>query len=121
MKKRLPLVITVAVLLGFVVAFLWIPKTYSIYKDAMALAKQDSYVFEQVGANLADGIFVYSKIQRGYAEIEIPISGDKASGMLLVRGKKTNHQWQLTEVYFYPGNKSEASKKGRKSIFHHQY
>ena len=106
MKKRIPLIVTIIVLLGFGVSYIYIPKTYSIYNEAIELAKKDEKVISVLGDEIEDGLFAYSKIYHGNAKIEIPVSGNKGEGELLVYGHKVENKWVLKNVYFLtPGSK----------------
>ena len=100
MKKKLPLIIVILVLLGFGAAYVVIPKTYSIYQEAMQLAENNEQVTALLGENIRDGLFAYSKISHGNATLEIPVHGDRSDGELLVYGHKQDNVWILKNVYF---------------------
>lgn len=100
MKKKIPLIVLVLVLSLFVAAYLYIPKTYAIYGEALELARRDSFVRSTIGDNISDSLFAYSNIHRGLAKIEVAIAGEKGEGLLLIRGKKIEESWQLTSVLF---------------------
>lgn len=100
MKKKLPLLSVLLVLGLFVVAYLYIPKTYDIYNQALEFAKSDRHIKDVLGSNISDSIFVYSHISKGMARIEVTIRGNKDSGLLLIRGKKKDDKWELTNVLF---------------------
>lgn len=100
MKSNKPLIVFLAVIALFIVAYLFIPKTYDIYSQALELAKNDQRIIDTLGDDITDHLFAYSRISRGYARIEVTISGRKDSGLLLIRGKKINNEWILTSVLF---------------------
>ncbi len=98
MRKKLPLIITILVLALFAAAYLYIPKTYTIYDEALELARQDQVVSSTIGNTINDSLFVYSRISKGMAQIDVPIAGEKGAGMLLIRGRKLQNEWKLTSV-----------------------
>lgn len=100
MKKMLPLISVILVIGLFIAAYLYIPKTYDIYEQALEFAKSDQYLKDILGNDIRDSIFVYSHISRGAARIEVTISGNKDSGLLLIRGSKKDNNWELTNVLF---------------------
>ncbi len=87
-------------MLGFAGAYVYIPKSYPIYQEALELARKDQKVKLVLGDNINDALFGYSKISRGLARFEIPISGNKGAGELLVYGSKKEDVWVLDNVYF---------------------
>ena len=101
MKKKLPLIITLLVLFAFVGAYLFIPKTYPIYQQALTLTKKDLKAQELLGSNIKDELFAYSKISRGLARIEVGVSGSNGNGELHVFGHKKDNLWVLDNVYLY--------------------
>lgn len=112
MKRSLPLIIIVFVIAGFISAYLYIPKTYAIYQQAIEIAKNDPMVRSALGENISDSMFAYSKISHGFANIEVTLYGDKGEGLLEIRGVKKDQQWQLKNVFF-----SQAPTFKRRALF----
>lgn len=100
MKTKFPLIIVVLMLGLFTVAYLVIPRSYSIYNQAIDVAKNDQYIRDTLGNDICDSVFIYSHINKGLARIEVSISGSKDSGLLLIRGKKEKDKWELISVLF---------------------
>ncbi len=109
-KKKLPLIVALTILAAFVGAYLFIPKSYSIYQEAMDLARNDAVVREALGNDIDDGLFVYSRVSRGHAKFEIPLTGTNGEGLLIVTGEKIDTQWTLQYVLFEsePGARRHA-------------
>lgn len=103
MKRSLPLIIMAIVIAGFIGAYLYIPKTYAIYQQAIGIAKNDPMVRSALGGNISDSMFAYSKISHGFANIEVTLYGDKGEGLLEIRGVKKDGTWQLKNVFFSQG------------------
>ena len=100
MRKRLPLVITLLVLFAAVLAYLFIPKSYDIYQQAIGLAREDSTVRSILGENISAGLFAFSKVSHRMARFEIPVSGSSGTGTLLVYGNRKENEWVLDNVFF---------------------
>ena len=100
MRKKIPLIASIAVLILFFIAYLYIPKSYNIYSQAIEMAKRDMFVKSKLGDNINDSLFAYSNIHKGMAKIEVTITGDKGSGLLVINGNKTDNNWKLTSVLF---------------------
>ncbi len=117
MKKKLPLIAIIIFLGVCVAAYVAIPKSYGIYQEALALAKTDAVLIDRLGQDISDSLFPYSHISKGMARIEVTISGNKSSGLLLIRGEKKGDEWALTSVLFEhtPDSKRYAVFKDRKN------
>ncbi len=100
MKSKFPLIVLISVIGMFIAAYLYIPKSYNIYYQALELAKRDQLLIDKLGSDITDSLFTYSRISRGLARIEVKITGSKDSGLLLINGKKINNDWVLTSVLF---------------------
>lgn len=100
MKQKLPIIIVLLVLAGFGAAYIFIPKTYPIYGEAIQLAKEDDRVKSILGTHIKEDVFVYSKISPGSALIEVGLNGSAGTGELLIYGSKKNNVWKLDSVFF---------------------
>lgn len=112
MKHKRPLITIVIIILGFISAYLYIPKTYSIYHQAMQIAQNDAVIRFTLGENINESMFAYSKINHGFAHIEVTLYGEKGEGLLEVRGVKKDGTWQLKNIFF-----SQAPAFKRRAIF----
>lgn len=100
MKKHLPLIVCVSIVIIFVLAYLFIPKSYPIYQQAMEYARNDDKLKTELGSNISDGLWVYSRVKHGNAFFEIPLAGNQSEGILQVYGRKKGSDWILDRVFF---------------------
>ena len=98
--KSAPLLITCSMLGLFATSYVFIPKSYDIYQQALSLAKKDPQVIIILGENIKDAVFNSSNIARGLATFKISVSGTLGQGLLIVNGKRKNGEWVMERVTF---------------------
>jgi len=77
-------------------------KSSDAYKDAVARARASAAVTAALGTPLEEGFFVSGEVNvrngSGQANLEIPISGPKGSGVIHVVGVKSSGKWTYTTL-----------------------
>jgi len=77
-------------------------KSSDAYKDAVARARASAAVTTALGTPLEEGFFVSGEVNvrngSGQADLEIPISGPKGSGVIHAVGVKTGGKWDYTTL-----------------------
>ncbi|MFV2056051.1 MAG: cytochrome c oxidase assembly factor Coa1 family protein [Thiohalomonadales bacterium] len=91
-------------------SYVFIPKSYSIYQQALSLAKEDPQVIVQLGENIKDAVFNSTDIARGLAKFVISVSGTSGEGTLIVNGRRENNSWVLQQVTFISDHLPEAHR-----------
>jgi hypothetical protein len=97
---------SITLVIGFVGAiFLFVMsiiKSSVVYQDAIIETKQNQEVIEKLGENIKEGYFVTGKIElndnSGYANLVIPVSGEKGEGNILVIATKKGEKWHYEQL-----------------------
>ncbi len=87
---------------GFIVAIFalifGLMKSTEVYETALFEAQTNPAVIEHLGNRIEDGLIFTGNMEvnpsSGYADIVIPISGQKGSGSLYVQAEKIAGSWQ---------------------------
>ena len=73
-------------------------KSTEVYETALYEAQTDPAVIEHLGNRIKDGLIFSGNMEvnstSGYADIVIPISGQKGSGSLYVQAEKVAGSWE---------------------------
>ena len=91
---------------GFFVAIIalvfGVMKSTEVYETALFEAQTNPAVIEQLGNRIEDGLIFSGNMEvnpsSGYADIVIPISGQKGSGSLYVQAEKVAGSWQYSTL-----------------------
>ncbi len=89
---------------GFILAIFalifGVMKSTEVYKTALFEAQTNPAVIEHLGNRIEDGLIFTGNMEvnpsSGYADIVIPISGQKGSGSLYVQAEKVAGSWQYS-------------------------
>ena len=91
---------------GFIVLMVTIVfgmlKSSDAYKDALAMARANSYVQEALGSPIEDGLWVMGNINisgsSGHADLAIPVAGPLGEGTIYVVASKSAGQWTFLRL-----------------------
>jgi hypothetical protein len=76
------------------------------YQEALARARANPAVVEQLGTPIEPGRFVSGSISvsgaRGEADLAIPVSGPKGRGTLYARASRRAGEWRFSMLLFAP-------------------
>lgn len=79
-----------------------------VYQEALARARVNPAVVEQLGTPIEPGRFVSGSISvsgaSGEADLAIPVSGPKGRGTLYARASKRAGEWHFSMLLFAPEN-----------------
>lgn len=106
----------ILLLAGFAACILFIVETSfkhsDAYQEALATARNDPRVVEQLGEPLHEGWFASGQIKvsssSGYAELSIPLSGTKGAGTLYVVARKSAGRWSFDTLRLQVAGHEEA-------------
>jgi len=77
-----------------------------VYQEALARARANPAVIEQLGTPIEPGRFVSGSISvsgaSGEADLSIPVSGPKGRGTLYARASKRAGEWHFSMLLFAP-------------------
>ena len=89
---------SVGLLVGIFALVFGVLKSTEVYETALFEAQTNPAVIQQLGNQIEDGIIFTGNMEvnptTGYADIVIPISGQKGSGSLFLQAEKSNGTWE---------------------------
>src|ERR687894_695514 len=92
-------------------------KSSEVYRGALSIAQSHPAAIERLGEPIKDGWFVTGNInfqnERGNANLDIPLSGPKKSGRLVVQARYEGGEWLYEKLDLTPEGAASISLLGR--------